>query len=128
KGILPAPLRKKATQRTQELLTIDIKEISIVGIHHHLRKGESEASVTSLYEIDCMIEEKEALEEDEETTEEIEKKLPAAFSKYANVCLKAASDTLPPHHVYDHKIELEEKNNLSYNQLYLQSVEEVKSI
>src|SRR5436305_7236740 len=106
---------------------IDIKEISVIGIHHYLRKGESEAFVTNLYKIDYIIKEKEALEEDEETTKEIEKKLLATLSKYTNVCSKATLDILPLYRIYNYKIELEEKNNLNYYLLYRQLVEELKA-
>jgi hypothetical protein len=38
-------------------LTIDIKEIGAVGFYYNLRKKENEFFSTSLYEIDCLIEE-----------------------------------------------------------------------
>lgn len=49
-----------------------------MGFHNNMYKKENEVFVTSLYEIDRLIE--EALQdEDEETREEIEKRLPPAY-------------------------------------------------
>jgi len=127
KGIILVSSLRKATPRNQRPITIDIKEIGAMGFYFNMLKKENEVFITSLCEIDRIIEEKEALEEDEETIEEIKKKLPAAFSDYIDVCSKAASDTLSPHRAYDHKIELETENNLGYSPLHRQSIEELKA-
>ena len=127
KGIIPVSLPRKATPQTSRPLTIDIKEIRAVGFHFNMLKEENEVFMTSLYEIDRIIEEKEAIEEDKETTEEIKKKLPAMYSEYIDVASKVALDTLPSHRAYDHKIKLEAENSLGYSPLYRQSIEELKA-
>src|SRR5271155_2773250 len=104
-GTARVPQAKTCRLKAQHrLLTIDIKEISAVGLHFNMYKKENEVFVTSLYEIDRLIE--EALQdEDEETREEIERRLPAAYKDYIDVFSKVASDRLPPHRLYDNKIQ-----------------------
>jgi hypothetical protein len=41
---------------------------------------------------------------------------------------KAASDILPPHRSYDHKIILEKENTLTYSPLYKISLEELETL
>ena len=41
---------------------------------------------------------------------------------------KAASDQLPPHRSYDHRIPLESENTLGYSPLWHQSTDELKAI
>ena len=89
-----------------------------MGFHFNMLKKENKVFITSLCKIDYIIEEKEALEEDEETIEEIKKKLLATFLDYIDVCSKATLDTLSLHRAYNHKIELETKNNLGYSPLH----------
>ena len=55
----------------------------------------------------------------EETDEElVERLLPTIYAGYKNAFSKAASDELPPHRTYDHKIQLEANNSLGYSPLY----------
>ena len=71
------------------LLTINIKKIGAIGFYYNLRKKENKFFSTSLYEIDCLIE--EALQDkDKETREEIKKQLLAAYKDYVKVCFKVA--------------------------------------
>jgi hypothetical protein len=89
-----------------------------------MRRKENEVFVTSLYEIDRLIE--EALQdEDEETKEEIEKRLPPACKDYLDVFFKVASNKLPLHRLYDHKIQLEADCNLGFHLLYKQTAAEL---
>ena len=81
-------------------------------------KEENKVFITSLYKIDYIIKEKEAIKKDKETIEEIKKKLLAMYSEYIDVASKVASDTLPSHRAYDHKIKLEAENSLGYSPLY----------
>ena len=90
--------------------------------------------VTSLYEIDRIIEEKEAeaIHADaaraELANEElIDQKLPRQFHDLRDVFSKAASDTLPPHRKYDLKIELEGEHNLGFSPLHQYSAEELRT-
>ena len=57
--------------KRQDLLQIDIAEISVVGFHFNMYRKDNEIFTTSLYEIDRMIDEKETPEEDKTTAEEI---------------------------------------------------------
>ena len=80
----------------QALLTIDIKEISTIRFYYNLYKKENEIFKTSLYEIDCLIE--EALQdEDEEIREEIEKWLLPKYKEYIDIFSKVASNQLALH-------------------------------
>ena len=125
KGLIVRP-RPRSRSHAKKPLAVDIKEIGAVGFHYNLRKKENEVFVTSLYEIDRLIE--EALypeDEDEETREEIDKRLPAAYKDYIDVFSKVASDQLPPHRSYDHKIQLEADHNLGFHLLYKQTADEL---
>ena len=91
------------------------------------------AFTTSLYEIDRIIEEKESElsgQESELTDEElVEQKLPRRHQKFKDVFSKAASDILPPHRPYDHKIEIEpdKEDTLGYSPLRQQSTAELQA-
>jgi hypothetical protein len=81
---------------------------------------------TTIYEIDLLIEEKEALAiEDQETVDLIRTKLPAVYRDFTDVFSKAGLDLLPPHRPYDHKIHLESDVLLGYSPLYNQSIDEL---
>ena len=101
------------------LPTLDIAEISAVGFHFNLRQKGTQAFATSIYEIDLLIDYKEAEQnEDQETIDLIYTKLPAAYRKYIDVFSKRKSDQLAPHRLYDHKIILENDIPLGYSPLY----------
>jgi len=79
---------------------------------------ENEVFITSLYEIDRIInkrEEKLIKETDEELVKRL---LPTVYAKYKDAFLRAASDKLPPYWTYDYKIQLEANNSLGYSPLY----------
>jgi len=72
-----------------------------------------------IYEIDLLIEKKEALAiEDQEIIDLIYIKLLAAYQDFTNVFSKAGLDLLPPHRLYDYKIHLESDIPLGYSPLY----------
>jgi hypothetical protein len=109
---------------SQKPLVVDIKEIGAVGFYYNLRRKENEVFVTSLYKINCLI--KEALQnKDEETKEEIKQRLLPMCKDYLDVFSKVASDKLPPHRLYDHKIQLEADCNLGFHLLYKQTAAEL---
>jgi len=68
------------------------------------------------------------LEDEPENEAAIDEKLLAYLQEYRSVFSKAASDELPPHRSYDHKIELESNAQLLYSPLYSQSTEELRLI
>ena len=55
--------------------------------------------------------------------------VPDLYTKYADVFSKAASDILPPHRIYDHKIQLEKEveGNLGYSPLYKMTTAELEA-
>ena len=83
----------------------------------NLRRPENELFSVSLYELDRELERRE-LEDEPENEAAIDEKLPAYLQEYRSVFSKAASDELPPHRSYDHKIELESNAQLLYGPLY----------
>jgi hypothetical protein len=74
---------------------------------------------TTIYKINLLIEEKEALAiEDQETVDLIYIKLLAAYRDFIDVFSKAGLDLLPPHCLYNHKIYLKSDIPLGYSPLY----------
>ncbi|OBT70856.1 hypothetical protein VF21_10642, partial [Pseudogymnoascus sp. 05NY08] len=73
-----------------------------------------------------IIREKES-EEDDDTISLIQEKLPPVHQKYTNVFSKAESDKLPPHCIYDYKIQLEAPLPNAFSLLYRQGTEELKA-
>jgi transposase InsO family protein len=113
---------------------IDIYCIGAEGFRRTLQQSDTTAFVTSLYEIDQMIEDKEAeaiqaqSAQDEITNEElIKQKLLKGYNDLKDVFSKAASDTLAPHREYDLKIELEKDANLGFSPLRHHTLEELKA-
>ena len=134
--------------------TIDIAAISALGCHYNMRRSENEIFTISLYKIDCILEERyqeseeyqakkqeeaaqrravqlvlghaiNAIEEDEDL--EDWEKVPKEYSEFKDTFSKAASDKLPPHRPYDHKITLERENDLGYSPLYKMTTAELEA-
>ncbi|KAJ6110208.1 gag/polymerase/env polyprotein [Penicillium sp. IBT 16267x] len=97
-----------------------------IGFHRHMVKGGSEVFLTSLYEIDRILEEKRDARrrtEDQETRDTI----PQEYHQYADVFSEQDSNTLPPYRgTTDHRILLEERMSPGYCPLYKQSEEELQ--
>jgi transposase InsO family protein len=116
-----------------ELPAIDIACIGAVGFYRNLTLPNAVPFVTSLCEIDALIRDKEAAEEtnDNDLTDEelVERRLPPQYHEFKDVFSKAASDVLPPHRRYDHKIELENgtESDLGYSPLHQQSLDELRA-
>lgn len=127
----PSPKSTKPQRRrltTREMLPIiDIAHISATGFHFNLYRPENEVFQTSLYEIDRILERREQLLEEDEEEQLIKRLLPKEYVAYLDVFSKAASDILPPHRKYDHRIQLEAENTIGYHPLYRQSTEELKA-
>jgi hypothetical protein len=118
--------RQMAVRKPADLPPVDICCIGAVGFYRNLVQPDTIAFTTSLYEIDRILEEKESELTDEEL---VEQKLPHRYRKFEDVFSKAASDILPPHRPYDHKIEIEsdKENALSYTPLREQSIAELQA-
>ncbi|ELR04493.1 hypothetical protein GMDG_06795, partial [Pseudogymnoascus destructans 20631-21] len=101
-----------------------ICEISANAFHHEMMRSDSEFFQTSIYESNQIIHQKE-LVEDEGTLCLIQQKLPHMHRKYTDVFSKLESDGIPPHRIYDHKIQLEAPLPNSFSLLYQQATEEL---
>lgn len=124
----PPPLlsRRPTLPPSKPLPSIEIAMIGSAGFHRHAQKSENEVFVTSLYEIDRIIDEKKGVELEE--AREIKQSLPHEYHAYLDVFSKKESDTLPPHRgPNDHRIELEGDAVPSYCPLYKQSAEELEA-
>ena len=112
----PAPKRTRHT----DLPPVDICLLGLVGFYRNLTQPDAIAFTTSLYEIDQILASKEAETDPQELTDEelVAQRLPLVYQDFADVFSKAVSDVLPPHRLYDYKIQLEKENTLGYSPLY----------
>jgi hypothetical protein len=113
-----APPTERCTRKA-----LDIAAIGAVGFYFNLRKKTNELFSTSLYEVDRLIEDRRNFSP---PTEEELAQVPEAYHDFIDIFSKAASDLLPPHRSYDHKIILEKENTLTYSPLYKISLEELE--
>ena len=86
--------------------TLDITKISPAVFYLNLRRPENELFAISLYKLDRKLERRKLLDEPTNKAE-IDQKLPTYLQEYCSAFSKAVSDELPPHRLYNHKIELE---------------------
>ena len=108
--------------------SFSISEISANSLHHSMTRSGHEFFISSIYEIDQILQEKsEDPLDDAETQALIQARLPSCYSQFQDVFSKAASDQLPPHRSYDHKITLHEPLPNSFSPLYRQSTEELQA-
>jgi transposase InsO family protein len=150
KGTSKLPYVKKAYRSPPEpLLHVDIAGIYAISVHNHLKRAENEAFITSLYEIDRILDDRyqeerlqakglsqnellakaagrwqpELLEISESSPPALT--MPLAYAEFSDVASKEASNVLPPHRTYDHKIQLEGTNTLGYSPLYKMTTAEL---
>lgn len=132
-------IAEPAIKRTQELeprrrpeqppkrSPVEIAMIGAVGFHRHMQKEGTETFVTSLYEINRIIEEKQEQHVDATEASDIQAQLPAEYHEYTDVFSKGKSDTMPPYRKgVDHQIKLEKGLDLGYCPLYKQTAEELE--
>jgi hypothetical protein len=133
---IPTPPARAVKKILARFAPVDIYCIGAVGFHRTLSKSDAQPFVTSLYEIDRVIEEKEMeairkdAAQDELSNEElINQKLPRQYSRFRDDFSKAASDVLPPHREYDLRIDLEKgtEHSLGFSPLYHYSAEELRT-
>ena len=126
----PRPLntaQKPAVKKLTDLPPIDICYIGTIGFYQNLVQPNTIAFITSLYKIDRLIKEKEVLVYDQLNRKEtefmdkelVDQKLLDWYKEFKDVFSKVASDILPPHQLYDHKIEIEldKENTLGFSPL-----------
>jgi hypothetical protein len=132
-----APIRPTKVRQLENLPHIDIYCISPTGFYQATRQPDATVFITSLYEIDQMIEDKEIesiwedLAQQELTNEDlIKQKLPRQFSDLKDFFSKAALDILAPHRHYNLKIKLEEDTtaaDLGFSPLQHHTLEELQA-
>jgi transposase InsO family protein len=126
---LPLPTRKE--RRATQQLKINIARIGSTMFYRNLKLKDNEFFTTSIYEIDRILEEREAeLEDTPFESEEavLRRTVPKEYHDLLDVFSKKASNELPPHRIYDHKIVLEKDLPLGYNPLYQQTTEELQAL
>ena len=103
---------------------MDICYIGAAGFHRNLTQHGAIPFVTSLYEIDQVISDREIEEIQADATREeqtnrdlIEQKLPQQYGDFKDVFSKEDSDILVPHRPYDLRIELEKNADLGFSLL-----------
>ena len=97
---------------------VDIAAISAIAFYFNIYRKDNEVFITSLYEINRIINEREE-EIAKETDKELVKRLfPTIYVRYKGAFSKAALDELPPYRTYDYKIQLEANYSLGYSPLY----------
>jgi hypothetical protein len=96
------------------------------AFHRHIKNKESEVFVTSLHEIDRIIDHKRD-EKRQAEEEELGSKVPVYYHDYLDFFSKEASDALPPSRPNDYKIELESELTLGCCPLYKLSLEELEA-
>ena len=113
---------------------VDIALIGSAPFEWHMKHKNTEVFITSLYEIDWTIEDKQLEEwQAEEVAEQelIQQQLPQQYKEYSDVFSKAASDELPPHQPNDYQIHLEDRTlpeqTIGHSPLYKQSQEELEA-
>lgn len=115
------PYQKKPFQPSPEPYQVDIASVSAVGLHLNMKRPENEVFSTSLYEINRILEDRC------DSIAEVPQ-FPQAYTRFADVFSKEASDTLPPHRPYDHQIHLDKPNTLSFSPLYKMTTEELEEV
>ncbi|KAI0991689.1 hypothetical protein K3495_g16498, partial [Podosphaera aphanis] len=106
------------------------------AFHNNCKDQRNELFSTSLYELDRLLEERLPQKSGTSSGEQLGmieddiSLVPAAYSAYLDVFSKEASDILPPHRSYDHKITLEGNGEaaLTYTPLYKMSADELEAV
>jgi hypothetical protein len=80
-----------------DLYLINITTINSNRFYLLIYWPNNEVFSTSLYEIDCILEDREEEEADVDSASIEGPRIPAAYSEYKDVGSKAASDVLPLH-------------------------------
>ena len=98
------PLKSHTPLLSRDPPTVDIAAISAIAFYFNIYRKDNKVFITSLYEIDRIINEREETLAEETDEELIKRLLPTIYIRYKGVFLKAALDKLPPYQTYDYKI------------------------
>jgi hypothetical protein len=103
--------------------------LSANRFHFNLKRKENEFFTTSLYEINCILDDCYLAEQpnDPDNAELIQEQLPYIYKDYKDVFSKTVADQLPEHRAYDHWIVLTKPLLGSFSPLYKQSTEELEA-
>ncbi|MBW0463590.1 hypothetical protein O181_003305 [Austropuccinia psidii MF-1] len=105
---LPSSVHIPPITPSQSLLPLrnevfkEIKDVSIYSLHHF--PEDIDLPPLSFH---AFLEKQWVEEEEPEEIEIVLKVVPHAYNQYLDVFSKVKSEKLPPHHTYDHHIELE---------------------
>ena len=118
---------KTSIKKPINLPLVNICCISAIGFYQNLKRPNTVTFTTSLYKIDWIIKDKEALAHNQLSGESklidkelVEQKLPRQYWEFKDIFSKAVSDILPPYQLYNYKIKIEpdKENTLSYSPLH----------
>src|SRR6266576_5795711 len=98
------PLRSYIPPLLHDPPAVDIAVISAIAFYFNIYRRDNEVFITSLYEIDWIIAEREEELAEETDKELVECILPTIYVGYEDVFLKAALDKLPHYWIYNYKI------------------------
>ena len=112
------PLRSYTPLLLHNPPTVNIAAISAIAFYFNIYRRDNEVFITSLYEINQIINKREEKLAKETNKELVERLLPIIYAGYKDIFLKAALDELPPYQTYNYKIQLETDNSLGYSPLY----------
>ena len=116
------PYQRKPFQPPPSPYRVDIASIHLTGMHLNMKRPENEVFGTSLYEIDRILDDRKPSDAGPDIPDYIK------LAELAQVFSKEASDILPPHRPYDHQIQVEKPNTLSYSPLYKMTTEELEEV
>ncbi|OOQ82705.1 hypothetical protein PEBR_37747 [Penicillium brasilianum] len=104
---LVIPQKRRPIANDLPRKSVEIAAIGGVGFHRHMQREGTETFVTSLAQIDRILEEMHSPERALET-EEIKMRIPRTYHQFVDVFSKIDSNKLPPlRGAPDHQIELE---------------------
>jgi hypothetical protein len=129
---LPLGVKKPGVKASPtNLPKIDIAAVGAAAFHRHIKRKDTEVFLTSLYEIDHIIESRKLDPQEDLDSDLIEQRLPACYAGYEDAFSKNASDQMPPTRPCDHRIDLEEgtvpKDVIGYTPLWKQTTEELEA-
>ena len=132
-GVTPFPRPGRGNQvrdTIKEPITVDIQLISAAGFRLNCQDPENTLFTLTLEEIDREIGDRQATDRAAEATNEelLARKLPSKYQDLIDVFSKTESDELPPHRAIDHKIVLEQENELRLSPLYHMSLAELQTV
>src|SRR6266403_196917 len=91
------PLKSRIPLLLHDPPIVDIAAISAIVFYFNIYRRDNKAIITSLYEINRIINKREEKLAKETNKELVKRLLPTIYAGYKNTFLKAALDELPPY-------------------------------